>query len=295
MPLEGKKVYKACIVVRTLHWKDIGTGGAALHVAYVARAAAGSWDVHQHDFYEVFWVDSGRGVQLRGDGRQQALVAGSLVFVRPSDAHGFRSEVSSEPFALINVAFPSKDWLQLKEKYHLRGHHWFDEKSVDPPSLKLAGGVRIEVARRFRDLLHRPRTPLVRDAFLLTLASWAETDAELPGLGKAPAWLRTTLHTAAGEIETLRGGAAALARKAGYSQPHLARVMRETLRMSPTDWIRDRRLQRAAQLLESTGLSITDVAEEAGYENLSHFHRCFREAKGETPLKFRKKRARLVL
>jgi AraC family cel operon transcriptional repressor len=115
------------------------------------------------------------------------------------------------------------------------------------------------------------------------------------GFGQAPAWLRKALLAAEGDIETLRGGAAELARRAGYSLPHVARVMRETLGTSPTDWIRKRRLRRAGQLLESTGLSIADVAEAAGYENLSHFHRCFRQAKGETPLQFRKTWARAVL
>jgi AraC family cel operon transcriptional repressor len=282
-------------MVKTLRWRDIGTGGAALHVAYLARAVPGSWDVHRHDFHEVFWVDSGKGIHLRGDGRQQTLVAGSLVFVRPADEHGFRSEASSEPFALINVAFPSPDWMRLKQEYKLARHACFHEQAGDPPMLELAGGVRVEVARRFRELLHRPRTPLVRDAFLLGLACLTETDAWEPGFGEAPAWLRTTLHAAEGEIETLRGGAATLARKAGYSLPHLARVMRETLGTSPTDWIRERRLRRAVQLLESTGFSVSDVAEEAGYENLSHFHRCFREAKGMSPLQFRKKWARAVL
>lgn len=283
------------MAIKTLYWKEIATGGAAVHVAYVERSAAGSWDVHRHDFYEVFWADSGKGVHLRGDGREQNVMAGSLVFIRPADVHGFRAEVSSEPFALINVAFPSSDWLRLRAHYELAGHPFFDEKTLDPPLVELAGGGRIEAARRFAELLHRPRTALVRDAFLLSLACLAGPEALEPGFEKAPAWLRKTLLAAEDEVETLRGGAAELARKAGYSLPHVARVMRDTLGTSPTDWIRERRLRRAGQLLASTGLSIADVAEAAGYENLSHFHRCFRQAKGEPPLQFRKKWSRSVL
>ena len=54
------------------------------------------------------------------------------------------------------------------------------------------------------------------------------------------------------------------------------------------------RLLRAANLLKSTGFSIADVALEAGFENLSHFHRCFRGAYGVTPLLYRKEHAKFI-
>jgi AraC-like DNA-binding protein len=66
--------------------------------------------------------------------------------------------------------------------------------------------------------------------------------------------------------------------------------MKTTLGLTPSRWILDAHLKRAAQLLESTGFSVSDIALKSGFDNLSHFHRCFRCAFKLTPLRFRKKR-----
>jgi len=157
---------------------------------------------------------------------------------------------------------------------------------------ELGGESARTVASQFRDLIHQPRGTLERDGFLLTLArltagsGLGETD------GAAPAWLRRTLHLAAADVEVLRGGVAALARVAGYSEGHLTRTMHTSVGKTPAAWIATRRLERARRLLESSGLSISEVAAESGFENLSHFHRCFKSAHQCTPLKYRQTRAR---
>lgn len=85
-----------------------------------------------------------------------------------------------------------------------------------------------------------------------------------------------------------------LARQAGVSRSHLARVMASALFCRPSVWLMQQRLRRARNLLESSGLAVTEVAAEAGFENLSHFHRCFRAATGRTPLAYRKLTAKNV-
>lgn len=44
---------------------------------------------------------------------------------------------------------------------------------------------------------------------------------------------------------------------------------------------------QAAFLLTTTNLSVLEVASRAGYENMSYFHRIFREKYGVTPKKYR--------
>jgi len=247
-----------------------------------------------HDFHEVFWVDSGKGVQIRPDGTDD-LAGGMVAFVRPDNAHGFRAEACTEPFSLINVAFQSQAWGELTRRYRLGNHPFFHEESGPPSLIALTGTSRTEVSGLFRDMLHQPRTAIARDALLLSLASrLAATGAE-PGIGTAPAWLRGALLGAGGDMEILRGGAETLARRAGCSTAHLSRMMKSCLRLTPSEWLMTRRLNRAAQLLEATSLSVSEVAAEAGFDNLSHFHRCFLRAQNQTPLQYRKLRARCVM
>ena len=51
----------------------------------------------------------------------------------------------------------------------------------------------------------------------------------------------------------------------------------------PAKWIRERRLSRAQQMLQSTQLSVADVAYSLGFENPTHFSRIFKQQFGYSP------------
>jgi AraC-like DNA-binding protein len=82
-----------------------------------------------------------------------------------------------------------------------------------------------------------------------------------------------------------------LAKAAACSPTYLRRLFRAGLGMSPQQYLLQRRLQRAADLLRTTDHTVQQVAERCGFESLSHFHRCFRTRFGCTPLEFRSRLA----
>lgn len=280
--------------MRKLAWRDLCSRGEAFHAAFVSRSEEGSWEIHGHDFCEVFWIDSGAGRHLLPDG-QQDLKAGSLGFIRPWDCHGFLACASSEPFTMINVAFPESEWHGLRQRYPLDLSPIFHATRAHPPLQELGGSPARTAARLFREILHLPRTGLARDAFLLSLATLLQLPDPLEGLASAPAWLRRSLLTFSRDPERLRGGPRALARFSGCSGGHLSRTMRQVLGLTPSFWINQQRLRRAAQLLESTGLSVSEVALESGFENLSHFHHRFLLSYGHTPLRHRRLHSRTIV
>lgn len=57
---------------------------------------------------------------------------------------------------------------------------------------------------------------------------------------------------------------------------------------SPIHYLIQYRIEKAAQLLKETDRSVLDVGLECGFQNVSYFIRQFKEAKGMTPLKYRK-------
>lgn len=59
--------------------------------------------------------------------------------------------------------------------------------------------------------------------------------------------------------------------------------------LSPTAFIRNVRLKKAAELLLESRLPITEIAEETGFNSVSYFTKCFHEIYGETPSQFRTK------
>ena len=92
--------------------------------------------------------------------------------------------------------------------------------------------------------------------------------------------------------------------QANYSRKLLVAEVAEKVYMSPSafshyfkkhtlksfaNYLMEMRLGKAAQLLQHTELSVSEVSLQSGFQNVSHFNRCFNKCYQTTPLKFRKR------
>ena len=77
----------------------------------------------------------------------------------------------------------------------------------------------------------------------------------------------------------------------GRSHEHVTRSFQKHLSMTPTQWLTQERIRLAGRLLETTRMSILEIAHECGFESPSHFHSRFKIANGSTPLQYRKRAA----
>ena len=78
-----------------------------------------------------------------------------------------------------------------------------------------------------------------------------------------------------------------VAREAGVSPFHFLRAFSAVLDVTPHQYLVRSRLRRAARLLVDDDKSITDIAYDVGFGDLSNFVRTFHRAAGVSPLKFR--------
>jgi AraC family transcriptional regulator len=78
-----------------------------------------------------------------------------------------------------------------------------------------------------------------------------------------------------------------LAEAAGLSEFHFAKLFKQSMGASPHQYILQRRLERAKELLRNPALSLSDISLEAGFADQSHFTNVFRRFVGATPSKFR--------
>ncbi len=67
----------------------------------------------------------------------------------------------------------------------------------------------------------------------------------------------------------------------------LSRQIRKYTGKTYTQLIQEKRLAQAAFLLRTTARKVDDIAAAVGYENISYFHRIFREAYGMSPRQYR--------
>lgn len=77
------------------------------------------------------------------------------------------------------------------------------------------------------------------------------------------------------------------AREAGLSPFHFLRLFAGVLGVTPHQYLVRARLRHAARLLAAGGRSVTDVALDVGFRDLSNFVRTFRRAAGVSPRRFR--------
>jgi DNA-binding response OmpR family regulator len=78
----------------------------------------------------------------------------------------------------------------------------------------------------------------------------------------------------------------AMAKELFLSRMQLHRKLKALSGRSPHDFVRQMRLQRAAQLLRKRAGNVSEVAFEVGFNNLSHFAKSFREEFGKSPSEF---------
>ncbi|MEO5888959.1 MAG: AraC family transcriptional regulator [Ferruginibacter sp.] len=60
--------------------------------------------------------------------------------------------------------------------------------------------------------------------------------------------------------------------------------------MPPSQWIRQKKLEKSKELLISTTMTVTDICHTTGFENIAHFSRLFKSQFGCGPLRFRMRR-----
>ena len=80
----------------------------------------------------------------------------------------------------------------------------------------------------------------------------------------------------------------ALAESVSMSRNECCRYFRHMMNMTITEYLVEYRLAKAAALLESSGLSVTEIAEQTGFCDVSYFIKMFRRKTGITPKAYAK-------
>jgi AraC family transcriptional regulator len=74
-----------------------------------------------------------------------------------------------------------------------------------------------------------------------------------------------------------------LARACNLSPKHFARAFRRTFGVPPYQWLQERRVDRAQQLLLNHDMSLAGIADACGFTSQSHFTRVFTAIAGAAP------------
>ena len=100
-------------------------------------------------------------------------------------------------------------------------------------------------------------------------------------------FLRRAMNIVEEHIEEPTFKVDALAAELGLSRRQLQRKLRDISGISPAEFIRNMRLERAAQLLESDMGTVSEIAYKVGFSKPSHFSELFRKKFGKSPTEYR--------
>lgn len=81
---------------------------------------------------------------------------------------------------------------------------------------------------------------------------------------------------------------ASLAKESGYSRAHFLRMFRAATGLTPHQYVLERRLSTAQQLLRQSKMLLADIALQCGFSSQTHMNDVFRKRLGVTPLEYRR-------
>ena len=85
-----------------------------------------------------------------------------------------------------------------------------------------------------------------------------------------------------------------LAALVGYTEYYLTEKFKKETGVPVSTYIRFAKVERAKVLLESTDLSVREIAERLAFNTVNYFIQCFRETAGCTPAQYRKKKRKVL-
>jgi AraC family transcriptional regulator len=258
--------------------------GAGLEV-YDYRCGYGPGDrpfVESHSRYSLAYVRRGSfGLEARG--RRHELVAGALMVGYPGDEymcthehHGCGDECLSfqlTPEAMDALGGKAGAW-------HAGGVPPLAELMVLGELAQAAAEGRSDVGLEEIGLLFAFR-------FQKRFSDGKAQKLQVSAAGRrraveAALWIDAHCH----EDIDLQATAA----QADLSPFHFLRIFAKSIGVTPHQYLLRSRLRRAAKLLMEKERSVTDIALDVGFADLSNFVRCFHRAAGVPPGRFRSAR-----
>ena len=77
--------------------------------------------------------------------------------------------------------------------------------------------------------------------------------------------------------------------QACFSRFHFLRLFRQAFNKTPHQYLVERRIEKAKELLGSRDLRVTDVCLEVGFQSLGSFSSLFHKSVGHAPITYREK------
>lgn len=136
-----------------------------------------------------------------------------------------------------------------------------------------------------RQINKRHINQLTMGLLFLQLANHTEALSDMTEMPEKKLMMQIRMYV---EENYASGSLQEIARQTHYDPCWLSREIKKETGKTFTELMQEKRLAQAGFLLKTTGLRVIDICQRVGYDNLSYFHRLFRDRYGTTPYQYRK-------
>ena len=229
--------------------------------------------LHTHEFYELIYVQTGQCLQTLQDASGIRLQKGQCCLVRPGSAH--RIERIGPGDVILKAVIPCELFARC-----------IDDIPLPEEGVIVFGQMFLFAEYLFLRLLKESHIRGIYSGTAVTaLLSllFCELARGKTGEGTAPVrWYGDYFQT-----QLKQASLTHFARTYGYTPAYASRSVKRQTGKTFSKLLREYRLQRAAELLSSSDMSIEDIALEIGYQVPSALYRHFSAHFGMTPNEYR--------
>lgn len=260
-------------------------------------------DIHTHDFFEITLITKGNGLYTQNR-RVSGVAHGDLVMVSPEDVHRF--EPLTHDFRWVNCIFLPQALCIESQELPLTLSSLFE--AVEQESGTRFASQKDMVLRRepsvfshiFSDMLNEYtyrhtgyRKIMELQLRLLLKKIHYSFDADEDAIRKrgfleedlrllVQSFFHQSSSYAKVDLEMV-------ARKAHVSPKYFSELFKRRTGRRFSDYVTELRMERAAEMLRTTGANVQEIMQYVGYRDSKFFYSAFKAHFGMTPAEYRRK------
>ncbi len=276
--------------------------GKSVDVNLQWRPANSTESEHTHEFVELVYTVKGNFTHYI-NGKAYSVSRGDLLFINYGEVHSFTSGDENAAFYNFSVKpeFMSENIVDSETINDIfliflpDGTEALQARKTS--CVRFVGIERVEIEEIAKkmceeldvDTAERPCQSFILNAYMrLIFAKLIRALLENVGNDR-PNILTDEILKYIDANFTSPLNAATLANHCFYNPAYLGRVFKTVYGKSMKEYLREKRLSYAKELLEDTHLSIEEICERIGYSGKAQFYKSFKEIYGITPGEFRNK------
>ena len=256
------------------------------------------YPIHKHEFIELVYIMAGSGSQFI-DGREYTVSHGSLLFIDYEQTHSIIPHPSmTYVHILLEPEFFSRELVNVESILDIFCYNLFSEFSGRHESAGQCVAFSKEELYKVDHMIevmlqeYEQKAPgylSVLRASTQTLFAWllrkmnADTDdVLLDSMQDVVEYIN--------EHFTEKLALSDIAARGFYNPDYLSRLLKKYCGKSFSQYVKEKRITQAADLLKTTDMSINDIMLQSGYTDSKMFYQHFKEIYKDSPGNVRRKK-----